>query len=224
MIYDTASLKQLARKAGVSDASAFAKKFTPTLILPLVLAYFSILAALILFLALLKLPKATLWYLTKERRKRVREELPLFISSLKWMIEVYPLQKALCSIRFGETSKIFKEFCNRYSKGESFESALNSCAVFPELEELAKRLLVIYKTGGGIELLDLYSNKITAENLSRIRASAARMQIFAVAYTALVAVLPAMYSGLTIYSPTGNILPLTLLAGASLVMTWKTID
>jgi Flp pilus assembly protein TadB len=187
-------------------------------------AYFNVLAALVALLALLKLPKAAAWYLAKERRKRLREELPLFVSSLKWMAEVYPLQKALCSTKFGEISKVFGEFCDRYSKGESFESALNSCAVFPELEDLAKRLLIIYNTGSGLHLLDLYSDKISAENLSMIKRSAARMQIFAIAYTALVAVLPAMYSGLTIYTPTGNILPLTLLGGASLVVTWKTID
>ena len=225
LIYDIHSFKPLAEKAGVKDLNAFSKKFLPTLGLPLLMAYqFNIIAALVSFLILLRLPQIVLWYLAKERRKTIREELPLFVASLKWMIGIYPIQKALCATKFGEVSQVFNDFCERYSKGESFESALLSCAIFPEIEELAKRLIVIYRTGGGIDLLDLYANKLSAENLSRVRNSAARMQIFAVAYTAITAVLPAMYSGLSLYSTSSNITLFSFLAGTSLVISWKLID
>jgi Flp pilus assembly protein TadB len=224
VIYDACSLGPLAEKVGVKNVEEFSKRFLPTLIIPALLASFNPLAALASLLVLLRLPHACLWYLAKERRKKIREELPLFVSSLKWMIGIYPIQKALCSMRLGETSELFKGFGERYSKGESFESALVSCAVFPELEELAKRLTVIYRTGSGVDLLDLYASRLSSENLSRVRHSAARMQIFAVAYTALIAVLPAMYSGMSLYSDAGNIMLLSFLAAASLVILWKVIE
>lgn len=224
MIYDLKGMEPLARKAGIQDVRSFSRRFLPSLILPLLVAMFNPLLALILTLGVLRLPHLWLWYAAKERRKRVREELPLFVASLKWMLGVYPVQKALCLTRFGEVSKVFKEFCSRYSKGESFESAIFSCAIFPELEELARRLVVVYRTGGGVKLLDLYANRLQSENLSRIRSSAARMQLFAVAYTALVAILPAMYSGLSLYSTAGNVLPFSFIAGSSLVVLWRLID
>jgi len=187
-------------------------------------ALFNPLAALALLLFLLRLPHLTLWYAAKERRRRLREELPLFVSSLDWLLRVYPVQEALCSMEMGEVSRAFQPFCERYSRGESFESALMASAVFPELEELAKRLLVVYRTGSGSQLLELYADRISAGNLAATRRSAARMQLFAVAYTSLVAVLPAMQSGLSLYSGSSSTMPLSLLAGTLMVVLWKLLD
>jgi Flp pilus assembly protein TadB len=223
-VYDLQSMEPLARRAGVGDVRAFSRRFWPTLAAPAVLACFNALAGLVLLLALLRLPHAVLWYMAKERRRRVREELPLFVSSLAWLIGVYPVPKALCLAGSGELARLFRGFCDRYSRGESFESALGSCAVFPEIEERAKRLMVDYRTGGGLDILQLYADRIASENLSGVKTSAARMQVFAVAYTALVAVLPAMYSGLALYSAPGNVFPLSMAAGALLVVSWKVLE
>ena len=218
------SMWPLAKKAGIQDAEGFSSRFLPTLLLPFVLIYFSTLAALIGFLVFLRLPHFYLWYLSKERRKKIRQELPIFVSSLQWALTVYPVPDAISSVDFGETSKVFTDFYRRYKRGDEFEEALMESMMFPELEELAKRLIVIYKTGTGVDLLDLYIEKISSENLAKAQQSAARMQIFALAYTALAAVLPAMYSGLSIYSGANDIIYLALLASIALVVSWKIID
>jgi len=224
VVYDMKSMWPLAKKAGVQDAEGFSSRFLPTLMLPFALIYVSYLAALVCFLVFLRLPHIYLWYLSKERRKKICQELPIFVSSLQWALTVYPVPDAIASVDFGETSKVFANFCKRYKRGDDFEEALMGSMVFPELEEIAKRLIVIYKTGTGVDLLDLYVEKISSENLAKAQQSAARMQIFALAYTALAAVLPAMYSGLSIYSGANNVIYLALLASVALVFSWKIID
>lgn len=224
MVYEMKSLWRLARKAGIEDAEGVSSMFYPTLLIPLLVIRISPFAALLAFLACLRLPHFYFWYLAKERRKKVLQELPLFVSSLQWALTVQPVQKAICSVDVGETSRIFRDFCRRYKRGDSFEESLSGCAVFPEIEELTKRLIVIYRTGQGIDLLSLFTEKLASENLSAVRHSAARMQIFALAYTALAAVLPAMYSGLSIYSGGSEVVYLSLVACLGLVISWKIID
>lgn len=217
-------MKSPAQRAGVRDLESFSRRFLPTLALPALAALFSPLGSLVLLLVVLRLPHLALWFMAKERRRRVCRELPLFVSSLKWLLRVYPVQEALCFLDVGEVSRAFQPFCRGYAAGEPFEEALMSCAVFPELGELAKRLMVVYRTGSGAELLDLYADRVSAGNLAGTRRSAARMQLFAVAYTSVVAVLPAMHSGLSLYSGGGSVLPLSLAAGALLVVLWKLLD
>lgn len=225
MIYDSDSMMPLARRAGFKDAEGFSKKFLPFLVFPALLLFYNPVFSLLALLLVLRLPHIYLWYLSKERQKKVRRELPLFISSLQWLMELYPVQEALCSVKLGVVSEIYDGFCEAYSQGESFKDALETCAIFPELEDLNRRLLIIYRTGSGSDLLGLYSDKILSNNLVRLRDSSAKMQLFALAYTTLSSVLPAMYSGMTLYSGEGNgVLYISLALCVALVILWKLVD
>ncbi len=224
MIYDLNSLNKIAVKAGIKDVERLSKKFIPTLFLPVFLININLLLAFLFLILLLRLPYLYLWYLSKQRHKKIRQQLPLFISSLKWMLSIHPIQKALCIVKFGEVSKIFKIFCVNYNKGEDFQKAIKKCAIFPELEELIKRLIVIYNTGSGEELLNLYADKVSSENLTRARKLSARMEIFAVAYTTVAAIIPAMYSGLTMNAGGSNAIYLGALASLLLVILWKVVE
>jgi hypothetical protein len=223
MVYDVKSMEKLAVKAGVKDTRAFSKKFLPSLAVPFLVMKFSPLASAVLFLVMLRLPHIVLWYIAKERRKKVQSELPLFISSLRWNLDSLPLPEAMSKSGSGEISKIMSGFSERYKRGEDFEKALRSVSVFPELEELSKRLFVVYRTGAGQELLDLYAGKISSENLSGIRRNSAKMELFAVAYTTFSSVLPAVYSGLNIFSGASEFSYVALIASFVLVMMWKAV-
>jgi hypothetical protein len=223
MIYDVRSMEKLAVKAGVKDINAFSNKFLLSLVLPFLVLKFSPLASAVLFLVMLRLPHLVLWYIAKERRKKIQSELPLFIFSLRWNLDSLPLPEAMSKSGSGEITKIMSDFSSRYERGEDFEKALKSVSVFPELDELSKRLFVIYRTGGGQELLGLYAGKISSENLSRIRRNSAKMELFAVAYTTFSSVLPAVYSGINIFSGNAEFSYVALAVSLALVMMWKAV-
>lgn len=223
MIYDIKPMEKLAVKAGVKDLKKFSRKFIPTLAIPLLVLKLSPLASAVLFLVMLRLPHMVLWYVAKERRKKIQSELPLFIFSLRWNLDSLPLPEAMSKSGSGEIQRIMAGFSERYRRGEDFEKALKSVSLFPELEELSKRLFVIYRTGGGQELLDLYAGKISSENLSRTRRNSAKMELFAVAYTTFSSVLPAVYSGINIFSGNAGFSYVALVVSLALVMMWKAV-
>ncbi|MBR9680813.1 MAG: hypothetical protein GOU98_03245 [Candidatus Altiarchaeota archaeon] len=219
MIYDK-SMNKLAKKAGLEPS--LARIFLPFFIVPPLLLSYGPLAVLVSFMVVLRLPHLFFWYFSKERRRHVKHELPLIISEVLWQSKHVPLQEVLGKLS-GKTGQIFSIFSKNYASGKSFEASLDSCAIFPEIVELNKRLKTMYKTGSGEKLLELYSKKIMAENLAIQRTSAARMQIFAICYTALAAILPSMYSGLSIYSQNTSIFLPALLLSSLLVVLWKVV-
>ena len=129
------------------------------------------------------------WWERKKQIEKIREELPTYISSLRWLLEHYPVQVAITLPEFDEISKLMKNVEKKYKSGMSFKKALYS-EIPKEFEDFIKRLVLIYNTGKGEELLDLYSDKLMSQNLVRIKKRSARMQIFSIAYTSFAAILP----------------------------------
>ncbi len=207
---------ELRERAGLPEG--FEKRFRPLLLLP-VLLLFNPLLALLLFLLLLFAPRTYAWWLARGRHSRIRSELPLYTGALRWLLESRPVPEALSSLEFGEVSALMKEACGAYRKGRPLESALSF--QFDELNELARRLLVIHRTGRGLELLELYADRLAAEELARMKERSARMQLFSVAYMAFAALLPAMASGFSLSLPVKAPIYLSLVGSSALVMLWK---
>jgi len=194
--------------------------FIPFLVLPLFLLKLGPLVVLLSFLAVLRLPHVVFWWFLKEKRKRVKHELPLVISEISCKLHHLPLFEVLKGLK-GETGRVYSDACRGYAEGKSIETALKLSEISPEIIELNKRLLAVQRSGEGFNLLDLYAKKVTSENLAYQRVGASRMQLFAVCYTALSAILPAMYSGLSIYSKNSSIFPFSIISSIGLVILWR---
>ncbi|MBR9681354.1 MAG: hypothetical protein GOV00_00985 [Candidatus Altiarchaeota archaeon] len=198
--------------------------FYPFLVLPFFFLSFGLLVFLLLFLAMLRLPHIFLWYSFKERKNRIKEELPLFLNSLIWLLPIYPLSDAIRKAGHGTIKPICEDFWKSHSFGKNFSASLESFRIFEELDDVADILQKIYAAGGGTETLKNLSKALEARNLERFKKRSSKLQLFLTSYVLSSAVLPAAGSSISVVlGNTGQIFFVSSLLSLSLVVTWKLI-
>jgi len=214
--------KKDALKAGLGEN--FERSLYPLLLFPLILLkinFWLFLASLALFFYS---PKLLALYLAKERRKRIREELPVVCAQLSWIVDLVPLQRALESFKDGEIGILFSRILKSYEGGKEIKKCFEENALFPELEELFDALLFAYRTGRGSKVLKDLSDRLRNEIVREMRMKSARLQLFTVVYTIFAAVLPSLAASTTYIFNSSKLMLLSSLASALMVLGWKILD
>ena len=199
--------------------------FYPFLGAPFFLLGLGLLWFLVSCLIVLRLPHIYLWYRFRQRRKYMLQELPFFLESLEWLIEIYPVPDAIKKAGSGALDPVCKDFWNDYSFGTSFEGALHHFRIFSELDEVADALLQLYKTGTGYSILGQLADKFKTQNTEYFRGRTARLQVFTTSYVLVSTALPAMGSSMSIaFGNPERTLILAGLLSLAMVVIWKLTD
>ncbi len=216
-MFDEKKIREMERRAGVQ---LNIRMFYFLLTVPLILIFYNPLLSLVSLFTVLELPKVILWFLIKERKRRMMRELPLVAFSLSWLVDVYPVPVAVSRIKGGEYGKVFGRVYERYRNGEDFESALNEL----EPEELRQILLHVFRTGRGKELLKGFARRKSSEYRSFLRDRGARLQLYSTVFVTVSTVLPAITSAFSAFSGSSPALLQSALASLGVWLLWKIQD